>query len=193
MVGLISLMLVGCAAQAPQTPVQPQRPSWTMNEPEVEGSDLYFVGISAVWASEQDARDNALVNANRRVIEYIGTEAKAKFERARVSHGLSSDAIDPTAATRDFQRQVAENVTSQVKSTKWYMEREETATGKGYKYFVLARVPKAALNNAFKNAMEMEKAKAEKKAKEARDAAAQTQAQKAADMWADMVEQGVVD
>jgi hypothetical protein len=193
--GLFALMLVGCSSQAPApaAPAQPQRPAWTMNVPEVEGSDLYFVGISAVYASEQDARDNAMVNATKRVIEYIGTEAKSKFERARVSHGLASDAIDPVGATRDFQRQVSENATSQVKPSKFYLEKEQTPTGSGYKYFVLAKVPKAALNDAFANVLQGEKDKATQAALDARDEKARTQAQKAADMWADMEAQGVID
>ncbi len=187
-------MLVGCAQQAATTgPTPPQRPAWTMNEPEVEGNDLFFVGLSAVWASEQDARDDALRSANRRVIEYLGTEAKSKFEKARVSYGLSSDAIDPVGATRDFQKQVSENVTKQVKATKWYMEREKTATGSGYKYFVLAKVPKSALNDAFKSVLQKEKDKAKQAAEAARDDKTKSQAEKAAKMWADMEDQGVID
>ena len=187
------LLLAGCSSSQTQRQATPQRPGWTMNEPEVEGADLFFVGLSAVYTSEQDARDGAVRNANRRIIEYLGAEFKTKFEKARVSYGLSGDAIDPVGATREFERQFAENATHQVKPVKWYMEREETATGTGYKYFVLAKVPKTALDSAYIETLKQAKKQAEAKAKGNRKQATEGQAEKAAKMWSDLEKQGLIE
>jgi hypothetical protein len=132
-------------------------------------------------------------NANRRIIEYLGSEVKSKFERARVSYGLSSDAIDPVGATREFERLFAANNTSQVKATKWYMEREETATGKGYKYFVLSKVPKTALEQTYQETLKQAQKKSEEQAKGNRQAATEGQAEKSAKMWADLEKQGLIE
>jgi hypothetical protein len=196
-ISIILLVMVGCSSSQPQTKdamdIRIERCPWTMNEPEVEGSDLYFVGLSLVYATEQDSRNDAMRNANRRIIEYLGSEVKSKFEEAKVSYGLSSDAIDPVRASREFQRLFAENNTSQVKATKWCPETEETATGKGYKNFVLVKVPKTALEQTFQETLKREKQKAEGLAKGDRQEATEGQAEKAAKMWADLEKQGLIE
>ena len=160
---LALLALVGCAtkpepaAPTPQ-PAQPERPEWTMNEPGVENGKLSFVGMSAVHASEKNAREDARRNAADAVVQYLGTIAKTKFEQISMSYGLSSEVVDPTTSARQFQKQVAANVAKQLKARKWYMERESDATGKqGYKYFVLAETPVAELDKPFKQAAKKNK------------------------------------
>ena len=78
---LALLALVGCAAKPepaapPPQPAQPERPEWTMNEPGVEAGVMSFVGLSAVHASEKNARDDARRNAADAVVQYLGTIAK---------------------------------------------------------------------------------------------------------------------
>lgn len=192
-ISIAFFVLAGCGGSKPEPPDVSQRPPWIMNEPEVEGSDLYFVGLSLVYASEQGARDNAIVNANKRIIQYLGSEVKSKFERAVVTYGLSSDAIDPVGATREFERLFAKNATHQVKPQKWYMEREQTATGSGYKYFVLAKVPKYTLDQAYQETLKQAKKQSEAKVRGDRKAATAGQAEKAAKMWADLEKQGLID
>ena len=155
---------------------------------------MSFVGLSNVHASEKNAREDARRNAVDAVVQYLGTLAKTKFEQASVSYGLSSEVVDPTTSARNFQKQVAANVARRLKAKKWYMERESDASGKqGYKYFVLATVPVAELDQAFKQTAKKNMEDAQKKAKEAATAQAKQQQEQAAKFWADMQKQGVVD
>ena len=166
---------------------------WCMTEPEIKGQYLYFVGISGVWADEQDARNDAPRNSIRRVIEHLGSQVKLKFERAKVSIGLSSDFIDPIRATREFERYFSEYAVHGVKTTKWYVEIEEGSSGKGYKYFVLATIPSSTLNETYKKVLEQEKKKAEENLKEYNDSAKEDQAEKVAKLWADLERQGLIE
>jgi len=198
--GLILIALVGCSVPQPEPePVieeapAPTRPEWTMNEPDVEGGVMFFVGLSAVHASEKNARDDARVNATEAVVQYLGTLAKTKFEQASVSYGLSSEVVDPTTSTRNFEKQVAANVSARLKTKKWHMERESDSSGKsGYKYFVLASVPVAEMDKAFQQTAKKNMEDAQKKAKEATTAQAKQQQEQAAKFWADMQKQGVVE
>ncbi|NQU65129.1 MAG: hypothetical protein HQ517_12730 [SAR324 cluster bacterium] len=200
LISSLIFIFAGCSASQPVEPktedVIAKRLElcpWCMSEPEVEGSDMFFVGLSNVYKAETEARSDAVRDATRRIVEYLGAEFKSKYEQARVSYGLSGDAIDPVGASRDFERMFSENVTRLTKTTKWYVEREETATGRGYKYFVLARIPKSSLDDSFKQVVNKQAEKAKKTAAEARDEATQGQAEKAAKMWADMQGQGVMD
>ena len=52
---------------------------------------MSFIGTSALYASEQAARDNALENAVKRAISYMGIMAKSKVEDARKSYGLFNE------------------------------------------------------------------------------------------------------
>ncbi len=94
------LALVGCAStpQAP-TPVaqsKPDRPDWTMSEPDDEDGMKHFVGISAVYSTEQSARDNAFEKATERSVQFLGNFAKGKATRMAKNYGLKADTIDST-------------------------------------------------------------------------------------------------
>ena len=196
---LISIGLIGCGSKDVSTPGDREaadvsdRPEWTMNEPEEEDGNMFFVGISAVHASEQNARDDARSNSVKAAISYMGTMAKTKIELASTSYGLSSEVVDPTTSGRQYEKQVSANVTRRLKANKWYMERETDASGKrGYKYFVLASIPVKEFDNAFKQTAQQNMDDAKKKAKEAATAQAKEQAEKAADFWKQMKDQGVM-
>ena len=195
----LTLTLVSCGSKDASTPGVreaadvSERPEWTMNEPEEDDGNMFFVGISAVHASEQNARDDARSNSITAAISYMGTMAKAKIESASTSYGLSSEVVDPTTSGRQYAKQVSANVTRRLKTNKWYMERETDASGKkGYKYFVLASIPIVEFDNAFKQTAQQNIDDAKKKAKEAATAQAKEQAEKAADFWKSMKDQGIM-
>lgn len=171
----------------------PERPGWTMAEPETEGNVMSFVGLSEKYATEKGAREDARRNATSGVVKYMGTLVKDKFERARVSYGLESNVIDPTASARSFEKQLAVNVAKNVKNKEFYMEKWYTPTGVGWKAFLLVSVPMQAIDESYKKtAADMAK-KAEQEAKEAGDQIAQGQAEKAAEFWKQMQDQGVME
>ena len=195
----ISTALIGCGSKDPSAPGEreaadvSERPEWTMSEPEEDDGKMFFVGISEVHASEQNARDDARSNSVKAAISYMGTMAKSKIETASTSYGLSSEVVDPTTSGRQYEKQVSANVTRRLKASKWYMERETDASGKkGYKYFVLAQIPTQEFDNAFKQTAQQNIDDAKKRAKEAATAQAKDQAEKAADFWKNMKEQGML-
>lgn len=181
--------IIGCAAQ-PQstTPTQSRadRPEWTNSEPDDEDGNKFFVGLSAVFSTEQSARDNALENATDRVVKYLGTFAKGKSLRMAKNFGLKSEKIDETLAGRAFQEQIYGSVARQVKSKDWHCENQ-------WKCFVLARVPTTVLDDALKNAHEGAEKDARKRSKEANTSAAKKQALDEAEFHAQMKKDGFLD
>lgn len=170
-----------------------ERPEWTMQEPETNDGIMYFVGLSEKYATEKGAREDARNNAASGVVKYMGTLVKDKFERARVSYGLESDVVNPTASARSFEKQLSVNMAKKVKVKNWYEEKWHTPTGVGWKVFVLMSVPQGAIDETYKETAANMARKAEQDAKEANDELAKRQAEKAAEFWKQMQDQGVME
>ena len=195
----ISTALIGCGSKDPSTLGEreaadiTQRPEWVFNEPEEKDGKMPFVGTSKLFASEQAARDNALDSATKKVIRFMGDMVKRKTETASTSYGLSSEIVDSTTSSRQYEKQVSANVARRVKAKKWYMERETDASGKrGYKSFVLAEISMKEMDNAFKQTAKPNMDDAKNRAKEAATAQAKDQAEKAVDFWKNMKEEGML-
>lgn len=171
----------------------PQRPAWTMSEPETEGGYMYFVGISGNLATEQLARNDALRDSTNKVVAYMGTLAKDKFERARTSFGLASTVVDPTEASREFERQLAANVAKQLKPKEWYGERWTLPTGTAWKYFVLARMPDGVVAESLSNTADDNIRRAQEQARASATEQAKQQAADAEKFWKQMKDQGLTD
>jgi hypothetical protein len=92
-----------------------QRPVWTLSEPDTADGVMSFVGLSGNSATEQLSREDARRNALNSIVNYMDTLVKDKFEWARVSFGLDSNVVDPTATIRSFEKQLAVNAASKVK------------------------------------------------------------------------------
>lgn len=170
-----------------------QRPGWTMEEPDTVNGMMSFVGLSGSMATEKSAREEARRSAVNGVVAYMGTLAKDKFERARVSFGLDSTVVDPTRSSRAFEKQLAVNIANRVKPKKWYAEKWQTPTGIGYRVFVLTNVPMNSMDESYQNMAKDMVKNAENRAKQAADNLAQKQAEKAADFWKQMQAQGLVE
>ena len=205
-VGLILVaVLSGCAATSSPTaiPVEgsekllysssPERPAWTMEEPDTVDGVMTFVGLSNRHASEKSARADAKRNATDSVVKWMGTMVKNKFESLSVTYGLESTVIDPTPSSREYEKQLAANMVSRVKVKTWYMEKWQTPTGIGYQMFALAKVPASAIDDTLKDMAKNKAKEAEKKAREAADDQAKAQAEKAVEFWKQMQEEGVTE
>jgi len=171
---------------------QDSRPKWTIEEPDVDGNIMVFVGLSNKYATEKGSRQDAMRNATSNVVKHLGTMAKEKYERVSVSFGLESSVIDPTGSARVYEKQLAANVVKHLKSTKWYLEQWNTPTGIGWKAFVLATIPLDSINESFKRTAKTNLIAAKRRAKDAADEYAKKQADKAVDFWGKMVKEGVV-
>lgn len=202
-----SLIFVGCASTGNKNGIEiptgvdetliwsssDERPTWTMEEPEIENDRLSFVGLSSTHATEKSARIDARRTAVNNIASYMGTLAKDKFQNAYLSYGLDSSIMDPTNSSRQFENQISANIVSRVKPKKWYIEKWDLKTGIGYRVFVLAKVPQEALDESFKSAANSLAKNAQHKAKEAVNKTAKKQAELAAEFWQQMESQGFVE
>jgi len=152
MVWCLAAILVGCASVPPK-PSKPTRPEWTMRAPGEANGIMSFVGVSTFASTEQKSRKNAFEEATNQVVKYLGTEAKGKVEKIASSFGLASETIDETVGERSFQEQLFGGVTRRLKAKVWHDEIKYNAKGEiEYKYFVLAEIPTAELDEAIKEA-----------------------------------------
>ncbi|MDF1579451.1 MAG: hypothetical protein P1P74_01590 [Desulfuromonadales bacterium] len=209
MAGLAMFLLFGCGGGTVQPEMkaamdteeliqtsQPQRPVWTMSIPDAEGGKMFFVGTSDRYKTEASARESAGRGVTEEVVKYMGTLVKKKFEEAKVSYGQESDAIDPTAAAREFTKQLATNMAKRVKVKEYYFEKYRNPTGSYFQYFALGYVPTEEIDLAYKDTvknMAREANKAAQKAKEENDEFAKRQAEKQAAFFKDMQEQGLIE
>ena len=146
---LLVLVLVGCNAPPPK-PVKPVRPEWTVKVPDEVGGKMTFVGVSAVYSTEQSARDNAFEVATNQVVKYISTDASGKVERLAITSGLKGSRINETISGSSFQKQIYGAVSRQLKARTWYYEIKSD----GYMYFVLAEIPTVEIDYAIKETIQ---------------------------------------
>ena len=199
--GLCSMLLAGCAketttapaAVAEPAPTMPERPGWVYEEPSEEDGVLSFVGMSKVHASEQNARKDARRDATNNVIQYLGSMAKIKFEEASQSYGLSSQIVDPTAATQQFEKQISANLARQMKTKTWHPEREKKSGVWGYKYFVLAEIPKTSINASFRKSLDQNIDKQQEEAEKAATQKAKEQSENAIEMFRKLKKEGLME
>jgi len=124
-----------------------------MREPGEANGIMSFVGVSTFASTEQKSRKNAFEEATNQVVKYLGTEAKGKVEKIASSFGLASETIDETVGERSFQEQLFGGVARRLKAKVWHDEIKYNAKGEiEYKYFVLAEIPTAELDEAIKEA-----------------------------------------
>ena len=190
---LALLALVGCAVKTPPaTPVtqsKPDRPDWAMSEPDDEDGMKHFVGISAIFSTEQSARDNAFEKATERSVQFLGNFARGKGTRMAKNFGLKADTINETIGGRSFQEQVYGDISRQLKAKEWYYEIKSD----GYLYFVLTQVPITVLDESIKNTFADAEKDAIKRAKDAKTAAAKEQALNEAEFFNSMSKDGYMD
>ena len=199
--GVSSILLVGCAKETTMAPAaveaaspsMPERPDWVYNEPSEEDGTLSFVGMSNVHASEQNARKDARRDAINNVVQYLGTMAKTKFEQVTQSFGLSSQIVDPTTAAQQFEKQMSANLAREMKTKTWHPEREKKSGVWGYKYFVLAEIPKSSIDNSFRKSLDQNIKKQQEEAEKAATQKAKEQSENAIDMFRKMKKEGLME
>lgn len=199
--GVSSILLVGCAKETTMAPAaveaaspsMPERPDLVYNEPSEEDGTLSFVGMSNVHASEQNARKDARRDAINNVVQYLGTMAKTKFEQVTQSYGLSSQIVDPTTAAQQFEKQMSANLAREMKTKTWHPEREKKSGVWGYKYFVLAQIPKSSIDNSFRKSLDQNIKKQQEEAEKAATQKAKEQSENAIDMFRKMKKEGLME
>jgi hypothetical protein len=122
------------------------RPDWILNPPASDSEFMYFIGISRKHATEQDARDDAMMAARSEFAKYCGVEIQELQKELSVSFGLSGEVEDPTRSNiRKSKEEVYARI-SRVRSKTNYYERYG-ASGKrvvptAWQYWTLVSVPR---------------------------------------------------
>ena len=204
---LSCISLFACAHKAPttapgiQTPGErlifrshDPAPAWVYSVPLADGRFLYFVGLSGeAVAAEQIARDQAIANARKKVVNYYGTMVKNKAKKIKLSFGLSSTVIDPTVVAKEFEKEFAANVAKKVAAKEFYLEKWEKPTGIGWKVYALCNVPKNIVKESMKNTAQENIKKARKEAVEAATQSAKKQAENTLEFFKKMKEGASVE
>lgn len=168
-----------------------ERPEWILKEPETIDRGMAFIGLSARYSTEQQAREDARRNAVTSAAKFMSHMANEKFERARVSFGFDSSGIDATESSLIYQNHLAAGLVSCLKVSEWYEEKWQTPTGIAWKVYALSSVPLEAFDETFQGMAGNLAAQAERKASAASTRAAQQQAERAVKFWKRMEAQGL--
>ncbi len=140
--GLI-ILLMGCTAikgvKAPPTPVG--RETLISEEGRSIGAEVpegYFVGISKDYKMDQSARDDALLNARKQIIESLGLKLESEVVDRILTRGDTRGVLTSDVMTDAKINAVAKNILM-VRAERWYIRRWERTTKGGVEYFFRAR------------------------------------------------------
>lgn len=122
------------------------KPEWVDSIPADANGNHSFVGLSGYHASEQSAREEALINARKEYAAYTGVEVTSLDEVVRASFGLASEVVDATVSGRSHEKQTTDASVSRFKGQKYHplrfnVSRYGQAAGSAFQYCVLATVP----------------------------------------------------
>ena len=102
-----------------------------------------FTGVSHQCKMEADARDDALKNARKQIIDAIGVHGKRKVEEVISNAGVSSDILAPVVVIDDMTKLVSEAFIKS-RAKEFYVEqwREWKTDGSYtfYKTYVLVQI-----------------------------------------------------
>jgi len=168
-----------------------KRPEWLVREPEIEGKDLLFTGVSGNFALESDARHDALRDAVKYITRYIGTFARDEFQKIMTSYGVSSEIVNPTDVTRAFEEQLSVALVHQARVKEYYVEKWQAKSGEIYwKVYALTKVPTTPIEDVYKNFAKTQQENMEKEYAKAKDEQAKLQYEKAMNAFKDAEERG---
>jgi hypothetical protein len=140
---------------------------WLVRTPEDDAQYLYFVGTSSKRATEQEARNDAQVDATDKFVRYTGVKVAIFDEYLQTAEGKASQVIDPNISERRRQEIRAEAFVSRIKATEWCRVRYEqrrgdTVLGGFFTAGVLVRVPKDELARVQAYVANLERERGEK-------------------------------
>ncbi|MDR0636603.1 MAG: hypothetical protein LBF87_05945 [Treponema sp.] len=137
-----SMAIIGCATSAPApTPAPPakterelraerytpirtipaQRPEWVDIMPRYEDT-LSFTGTSNRYATEALARNAALEDGRRQLVDYYGTDMVNSAITKTVSAGTLSDTINPAQVAQGLQARISQNTAQALEARAFYVE-----------------------------------------------------------------------
>lgn len=143
---LVIIILTGCAGQRSvgyeERVTKPDPPDWTVKPTDFDtGEAKAFCGLSQNMSSEAQARDNALENARKQIIDAMGAYGKHVIDAVVSSIGTTGSVLDPSMVCDDANRMVSEGKVKaragEYHVEKWYRVKPGQEIQFFYKAYVL--------------------------------------------------------
>lgn len=120
--------------------------TWDLEIPKgVEGQ--YFVGTSKALDDESMARDDAMDNARRQIVKWLGEQIQQKRVEVQGFSGSGADLTTRLTSEENITR-ASGGVASLVKDECWKVETSTSPTGRKYHVKALALIPAAVTAQA---------------------------------------------
>ncbi|MDR3303483.1 MAG: hypothetical protein LBS86_03640 [Treponema sp.] len=106
---------------APIRTTPAQRPEWVDVMPKTEDS-LSFTGMSNRYATEALARNAALDDGRRQLVDYYGTEMVNKAIAKTASAGTLGNTVQPAEVAQGLQARISQNAAQALEARAFYVE-----------------------------------------------------------------------
>jgi hypothetical protein len=137
-----SMALIGCATPAPApapappakterelraeryTPIRTmpaQRPEWVIIPPKYDDT-LSFTGTSNRYATEALARNAAMEDGRRQLVDYYGTDMVNSAITKTASAGTLGNTINPAQVAQGLQARISQNTAQALEARAFYIE-----------------------------------------------------------------------
>ncbi len=137
----ISLLITtGCATKSAliRPDIGQERKVSTLPEPNwIRGKAGYFIGMSSDREQEMDARQEALRNAQRQIIESLGVKIESEAVERIITTGSTKDVLASNVFSQAQINAVAKSILK-VSEPEYYVEKWERTTQTGVEYFYKA-------------------------------------------------------
>lgn len=159
---LVMGLVTGCASinmigEQKLISTQGQKGCWVANPSCTDTKEVKaFTGVSHNYAMETDARDDALKNARKQIIDATGVSGERKVYEIISSAGVSSDIISPAVISDDMTKLVSDAFVK-ARAKEFYIEqwKEWKADGPStfYKVYVLVLIPNSEVEAQIKESL----------------------------------------
>ena len=143
---LAMIFLAGCAGQRPvgyeERVTKFDLPDWTIRPTDFDTDEAKaFCGLSQNMSSEAQARDNALENARKQIVDAMGAYGRHVIDAVVSSIGTTGSVLDPSLVCDDANRMVSEGKVkaraNEYHIEKWYRVKPGGEIQFFYKVYVL--------------------------------------------------------
>ena len=169
---LLSIVFVSCAGTRKPVGFEEKisggnPPVWTTIPADFDSKEAKaFCGTSHNFSSDGEARDNALENARKQIVDAVGTYGKHVIDEVISSVGTAGSILDPGMVRDEATKLVSESMVK-TRAREFHVEKWSKVTNSGLEYFYKAYVlvlwNNADAQEAVKDALvkQAEKAKTE--------------------------------
>ena len=181
------------AALEPVKTIPAKRPEWIDVVP-ITKKELAFTGISNNFATDVEARNDAMKNGRNQLVSYYGTMVSDKSRELSATYGISSDILDPQKAGQELREYLAEGVAKNLQGKEFYTEMYLNENNKPYyRVYVLMTISKEDSDRAMKEFNQNKANEYQKKAEAEKDAEKRKQFEKVRDIFGGDLQSSLVD